>query len=64
MALGFFTVFALALCVASEIKPKFQRVLFKDNEAVSNVNPVSDPLDDELVDADGEGLVTSRSSMF
>lgn len=42
--------------VAYEIKPKSQRALFKDNVPVSAITPVSNPIDSDLVDADGEGL--------
>lgn len=42
--------------VASKVKPKSQRVLFKDKAPVSAATVISDPVDSDLVDADDENL--------
>ena len=50
--------------VASEVKSKAQRGLFKDNTPVSATPVISDPVDNPLDDEDCDGLVISPSSIF
>ena len=50
--------------MASEVKSKAQRGLFKDNTPVSATPVISDPVDNPLDDEGYDGLVISPSSVF
>ena len=50
--------------VASEVKSKAQRGLFKDNMPISATPVISDPVDNPLDDEEYDGLVISPSSVF
>ena len=50
--------------VASEVKSKAQRGLFKDNTPVSATPVISDPVDNPLDDEGYDGFVISPSSAF
>lgn len=50
--------------VASEVKPKAQRCLFKDKTPVSATPVISDPVDNALDDEEYNSLVISTSSVF